>query len=232
MTVRSILPLALLIAATAATAQPAAPANSDLAPVPAGEAAYGTASPAPAAPAPTPAAPQPAPAAQPATPPIDNRTYAEKDVINAAEGAFGKGAEGLAGLIEKIFKENGRPTAYIEGREVGGAVIVGLRYGSGVLHHKVEGDMPVYWTGPSIGLDLGGDGSKTFALVYNLDNTADLFKRYPAAEGKVYAVGGFTANYLQRGRVIVVPVKLGVGWRLGANVGYLKFTKESKLQPF
>lgn len=175
--------------------------------------------------------------AQPAAPatsqaPAETKTYEQQDVINAAERAFGKGASGVAGVIEKIFKENGRPTAYIEGREVGGAVVVGVRYGSGILHHKIEGDMPVYWTGPSFGADLGGDGSKTFALVYRLDDTADLFKRFPAVEGKVYAVGGFTANYLQRGRVIVVPVKLGVGWRLGANLGYLKFTRKSKLSPF
>ena len=175
--------------------------------------------------------------AQPATPatsqaPAETKTYEQQDVINAAERAFGQGASGLAGVIEKIFKENGRPTAYIEGREVGGAVVVGVRYGSGILHHKIEGDMPVYWTGPSFGADLGGDGSKTFALVYRLDDTADLFKRFPAVEGKVYAVGGFTANYLQRGRVIVVPVKLGVGWRLGANLGYLRFTRKSKLSPF
>jgi hypothetical protein len=175
--------------------------------------------------------------AQPAAPatsqaPAESKTYEQQDVINAAERAFGKGASGVAGVIEKIFKENGRPTAYIEGREVGGAVVVGVRYGSGILHHKIEGDMPVYWTGPSFGADLGGDGSKTFALVYRLDDTADLFKRFPAVEGKVYAVGGFTANYLQRGRVIVVPVKLGVGWRLGANLGYLKFTRKSKLSPF
>ena len=175
--------------------------------------------------------------AQPAAPatsqaPAETKTYEQQDVINAAERAFGKGASGVAGVIEKIFKENGRPTAYIEGREVGGAVVVGVRYGSGILHHKIEGDMPVYWTGPSFGADLGGDGSKTFALVYRLDDTADLFKRFPAVEGKVYAVGGFTANYMQRGRVIVVPVKLGVGWRLGANLGYLKFTRKSKLSPF
>lgn len=175
--------------------------------------------------------------AQPAAPgtsqaPAETKTYEQQDVINAAERAFGKGASGVAGVIEKIFKENGRPTAYIEGREVGGAVVVGVRYGSGILHHKIEGDMPVYWTGPSFGADLGGDGSKTFALVYRLDDTADLFKRFPAVEGKVYAVGGFTANYLQRGRVIVVPVKLGVGWRLGANLGYLRFTRKSKLSPF
>lgn len=205
MTKRPYLALLLTVAATTATAQPAtAPAVSAAAPVQ--------------------TAPVPAPAA--------DATYEQKDVINAAERAFGKGASGVAGVIEKIFKENGRPTAYIEGREVGGAVVVGLRYGSGTLHHKVEGDMPVYWTGPSLGVDFGGDGSKTFALVYRLDDTADLFKRFPAVEGKVYAVGGFTANYLQRGRVIVVPVKLGVGWRLGANLGYLKFTKTSKLSPF
>ena len=175
--------------------------------------------------------------AQPAAPgtsqaPAETKTYEQQDVINAAERAFGTGASGVAGVIEKIFMENGRPTAYIEGREVGGAVVVGVRYGSGILHHKIEGDMPVYWTGPSFGADLGGDGSKTFALVYRLDDTADLFKRFPAVEGKVYAVGGFTANYLQRSRVIVVPVKLGVGWRLGANLGYLRFTRKSKLSPF
>ena len=205
MTMQPYLALLLTVAATTATAQPAA-------------------APAVSAAPPVQTAPAPAPAA--------DATYEQKDVINAAERAFGKGASGVAGVIEKIFKENGRPTAYIEGREVGGAVVVGLRYGSGTLHHKVEGDMPVYWTGPSLGVDFGGDGSKTFALVYRLDDTADLFKRYPAVEGKVYAVGGFTANYLQRGRVIVVPVKLGVGWRLGANLGYLKFTKTSKLSPF
>jgi len=178
-----------------------------------------------AAPATTTAQPAPLP---PAVPP----TYAEEDVLGAAEDVFGKGAEGLAEIVRRSFKEHGQPNAYIVGREAGGAIIFGLRYGSGSLYHKVEGQMPVHWTGPSVGFDIGGDGSKTFALVYNLNNTEDLFRRYPAAEGKAYLIGGFAANYLQRDDVIIVPVKLGVGWRLGINAGYLKFSKKGKVLPF
>jgi hypothetical protein len=182
------------------------------------------------------AQPVPAPAtttAQPAPlPPAVPPTYAEEDVLGAAEDVFGKGAEGLAEIVRRSFKEHGQPNAYIVGREAGGAIIFGLRYGSGSLYHKVEGQMPVHWTGPSVGFDIGGDGSKTFALVYNLNNTEDLFRRYPAAEGKAYLIGGFAANYLQRDDVIIVPVKLGVGWRLGINAGYLKFSKKGKVLPF
>lgn len=162
----------------------------------------------------------------------DSPSFAEDDVLGAAETVFGKGAEGLAEIVRRSFKEYGEPNAYIAGREAGGAFVVGLRYGSGTLHHKVEGERPVYWTGPSVGFDFGGDGSKVFALVYNLNDGEDLFRRYPAVEGKAYFVGGFTANYLQRDNVIIVPIKLGVGWRLGVNAGYLNFTKNSRLNPF
>jgi len=173
------------------------------------------------------------PPAQPAPlPPAKPPTYAEQDVLGAAEDVFGRGAEGLAEIVRRSFKERGQPNGYIVGREAGGAIIFGLRYGSGTLYHKVEGQMPVHWTGPSVGFDFGGDGSKTFALVYNLNNTEDLFRRYPAAEGKAYLVGGFAANYLQRDDVVIVPIKLGVGWRLGINAGYLKFSKKGKLVPF
>lgn len=185
---------------------------------------------------------QPVPASEPQTPangetpaplpPEKSPTYAEDDVLGAAEDTFGKGAEGLAELIRQTFSKYGQPNAYIVGKEVGGAIVVGVRYGSGTLFHKVEGQRTVHWTGPSIGFDLGGDGSKTFALVYNLDDTEDLFRRYPAAEGKAYLVGGFTANYLQRDNVIIVPVKLGVGARLGVNIGYMKFSKTGKIVPF
>ena len=179
-------------------------------------------------------APPPAPAAAtaPPPPPAAAATYAEDDVLGAAEGVFGKGAEGLAEIVRKTFKDRGQPNAYIVGKEAGGAIIVGLRYGSGTLYHKVEGDRKVHWTGPSVGFDIGGDGSKVFALVYNLNDTEDLFHRYPAAEGKAYLIGGFTANYLQRGNVVIVPIKLGVGWRLGLNGGYLKFSKKGKILPF
>ena len=159
-------------------------------------------------------------------------TYKRDDLIGAAEGVFGKGAAGLGGIIEKILKDQGEPNAYIAGREVSGAFVVGLRYGSGTLKHKIEGERPVYWTGPSVGFDVGGDAAKTFVLVYNLYDSQDLYKRYPQAEGRAYFVGGFAATYLRRGDVVLIPVRLGVGVRLGANVGYMKFSEKSRWLPF
>lgn len=159
-------------------------------------------------------------------------TYKRDDVLAAAEGVFGKGAAGLAGMVEKVLKDQGEPNAYIAGREVGGAFVVGLRYGSGVMTHRVEGTRPVYWTGPSVGFDVGGDASKVFVLVYNLYDTQDLFHRFPAGEGRVFFVGGFAATYLRRGNTVVIPIRLGVGWRLGANVGYMRFSEKSRWLPF
>lgn len=159
-------------------------------------------------------------------------TYRKDDLIGAAEGVFGKGAAGLAGIIERILADQGEPNAYIAGREASGAIVVGLRYGSGTLKHKVEGERPVYWTGPSIGFDLGGDATKVFTLVYNLYDSQDLYKRYPQVEGRAYFIGGFSATYLRRGSVVLIPVRLGVGVRLGANVGWLKFTEKSRWLPF
>jgi hypothetical protein len=159
-------------------------------------------------------------------------TYKRDDVIGAAEGVFGKGAKGLAGLLEKILREQGEPNAYIAGREASGALVVGLRYGSGTLTHTVEGQRSVYWTGPSIGFDVGGDATKTFALVYNLYDTQDLYRRYPQIEGRAYYVGGFSATYLRRGSIAIIPIRLGVGARLGINAGYMKFSEKSKWLPF
>ena len=159
-------------------------------------------------------------------------TVAREDVFSAAEGVFGKGAEGLAGMLERILKDQGQPVAYIAGREAGGAFIAGVKYGSGTMRHKVEGDRAVFWTGPSVGFDWGADASKVFVLVYNLHDGQELFKRYPAAEGRAYAVGGFTASYLRRGKVVLIPVRLGVGLRLGANVGYMKFSEKTRWMPF
>jgi len=159
-------------------------------------------------------------------------TYQRDDLLAAAEGVFGKGAEGLAGILEKVLKDQGQPNAYIAGREASGAFVVGLRYGSGVMTHKVEGQQPVYWTGPSVGFDVGGDANKVFVLVYNLYDTADLFHRFPGAEGRLYFVGGFAATYLRRGNVVLIPIRLGVGWRAGVNVGYMNFTHKSRWLPF
>ncbi|MCU6455851.1 EipA family protein [Sphingomonas sp. A2-49] len=159
-------------------------------------------------------------------------TYPREDLLAAGEGVFGKGAAGLAGLLEKVLKDQGQPNAYIAGREAAGAFIVGLRYGSGIMSHKVEGQQPVYWTGPSVGFDVGGDANKVFVLVYNLYDTAELFHRFPAAEGRLYLVGGFAATYLRRGNIVLIPIRLGVGYRAGVNVGYMKITRKAKWMPF
>lgn len=159
-------------------------------------------------------------------------TYKKDDLIGAAEGVFGKGAQGLAGLIEDILKKQGEPNAYIVGREAGGALGIGLRYGSGTLHHKIEGEKPVYWNGPSIGFDAGANAGSTFVLVYNLFDTEDIYKRYPAGEGAAYLVGGFNASYLRRGDVVLIPIRVGVGARLGVNVGYMKIRKKQNWVPF
>ncbi len=160
------------------------------------------------------------------------QTFKRDELIGAAEGVFGKGASGLAGIIENILKEQGEPNAYIAGSEAAGAVGVGLRYGAGKLFHKVEGERKVYWTGPSIGFDLGGDASKVFVLVYNLYDSQDLYKRFPAGEGRVYFVGGFSASYMRRGDIVLIPVRLGVGWRAGINAGYMKFSEKKRWLPF
>ena len=162
----------------------------------------------------------------------DSTTYQDDDLIGAAEGVFGKGAKGLAEVIEDILKKQGRPNAYIAGREASGAFVVGLRYGSGKLYHKVEGERPVYWTGPSIGFDFGGNAANTFVLVYNLYDSEELYQRFPAGEGAAYFIGGFHVSYLRSGDKVLIPVRLGAGLRLGANVGYMKFSKKQKWLPF
>lgn len=218
--------------------QPASGQPANLVPAPAPADPYATQAPA-AAPAPAQAQAQAqpqtaAPATQAAGTAQQNadNTYDEDSVLAAASGAFGKGAEEVGKVIEKIFADHGRPNGYIVGTEGGGAFIVGLRYGNGTLYHKVEGEQPIHWTGPSLGPDVGGDVSRTFTLIYHLYDTNELYKRFPAIEGKVYLIGGFTVSYHQRDNIVVVPVRLGAGWRLGANLGYINFTKERRYLPF
>ncbi|TNE59075.1 MAG: DUF1134 domain-containing protein [Sphingomonadales bacterium] len=167
-----------------------------------------------------------------ATAQADSTTYAEDDLIGAAEGVFGKGAEGLAGLIEDLLKKQGEPNGYIVGREGGGALGIGVRYGSGTLYHKVEGKRPVYWTGPSIGFDAGANAGNTFVLVYNLYDTEELYKRFPAGEGQAYLVGGMHASYMRKGDIVLIPIRVGAGLRLGVNAGYMKFSKKQRWLPF
>lgn len=171
-------------------------------------------------------APVQSPAAQEAT------TYGQDDLIGAAEGVFGKGAAGLAKMIENLLSDQGRPNGYIVGREAGGAFVLGARYGSGTLHHKIEGTRKVYWTGPSVGLDVGANAANTFVLVYNLFDTEDLFRRYGAGEGQAYLIGGLHASYMRRGDVVLIPIRMGAGLRLGVNAGYMKFSKKQRWLPF
>jgi hypothetical protein len=167
-----------------------------------------------------------------AAPASQANTYSEAELLPAAEGVFGKGARGLAGVIEDVLKKQGQPNGYIVGTEVGGAFILGVRYGSGTLYHKIEGQREVHWTGPSVGADIGGSGGRTFILVYNLNDTQDLFHRYPAGEGQAYFFGGFNISELKRDDVVLIPVRVGIGMRLGLNVGYMRFTEKKNILPF
>jgi hypothetical protein len=175
---------------------------------------------------------QTATVAPPDVPPTTGPTYDKGDVMAAAEGVFGKGAKGLADIVEKILAKQGRPNAYIAGKEASGAFIVGARYGSGTLSHAVSGNQKIYWRGPSVGFDIGGDATKVFTLIYNLYDTEDAFKAYASGEGRLYFVGGFSATYLRHDNIVMIPIRLGVGWRAGVNAGYVKFRHTGTWVPF
>ena len=241
---RSIYHVLMLLAAGALVASPAMAQINTVDPNDVIDSDLGTPPPAPAtapaadvAPTVQDGVPTEAPATLPetstASPAIPTEaTYQEDDLIGAAEGIFGKSAQGLGKLIEDILKKQGRPNGYIVGREVGGAFVFGLRYGSGTLNHKVEGKMPIYWTGPSIGPDAGANAGSTFVLVYNLYDTDDIYNSYSAGEGVAYLGGGFNASFLARGDVVLIPIRVGAGLRLGANVGYMRFSKKQRWLPF
>lgn len=158
--------------------------------------------------------------------------YSGKEIIVAGHSFFGRTTTGLATMIEKIVGERGLPNGYILGEEASGAFVVGLRYGEGTLFTKNAGDHKVYWQGPSIGWDYGGDGNRTMVLVYNLNSTDDLYKRFFGVSGSAYLIGGLGMTVLKRGKVVLVPVRTGVGARLGVNVGYLKMRRKATWNPF
>ncbi|HHI77008.1 MAG TPA: DUF1134 domain-containing protein [Gammaproteobacteria bacterium] len=159
-------------------------------------------------------------------------TYSKTEILQAIERFFGKGAKGLGEVVEKAFRDNGRPNAYIAGSEFSAALGVGVRYGKGVLKTKDGYSRKVYWQGPSIGFDAGGNVSKVFILIYNLPAVADIFQRFPGVEGSLFFVGGVGMNYLQSGKTVLAPIRFGAGWRQGVNVGYMDFTREMSLNPF
>lgn len=160
------------------------------------------------------------------------QTFDQETVLGEAESFFGAGAEGLADVIEKIFEDQGQPVGYIAGREAAGAAIVGLRYGDGDLLLKNGYSRKVHWQGPSVGIDWGGNASKVFVLVYELPSVESLFQRFPGVDGSLYFVGGVGMNYVQRDEIVLAPIRLGVGLRAGANIGYMKVTPEKTWNPF
>ncbi|MGK2740520.1 DUF1134 domain-containing protein [Tepidicaulis sp. LMO-SS28] len=161
----------------------------------------------------------------------EGETFTEDEVYQAASAFFGDAAQGLAEVIRNVFAEYGEPNAYIAGQEGGGAITVGLRYGSGELVMKNGTRQDVYWQGPSIGWDVGGNASKVFTLVYNLPNGDTIYQRFPGVEGSGYFIGGLGVNYQQRGDIVLAPIRAGVGLRLGANVGYLNYSRERRWFP-
>jgi hypothetical protein len=159
-------------------------------------------------------------------------TYQQNEILAKAQDFFGATTKGLAEAIAKVFKEKGSPNGYITGEEASGAVAVGLRYGKGQLYIKRLGVHKVYWRGPSVGFDLGGDAAKVFTLVYHLKKVDDLYQRFPGAEGGLFVVAGFALNYQQSGDIILVPIRTGVGWRAGLDVGYLHYSRDASWVPF
>ncbi len=157
--------------------------------------------------------------------------YSQSEILSKARGFFGETTQGLAKAIQKAFEGQGRPNAIITGEEWSAAFGIGVRYGKGMLNRKRQKNRQVYWQGPSIGWDIGGNASKVFVLIYNLNKTKDLFQRFPGGEGIVYIVGGFGVNYQQSGDIILAPIRTGVGLRIGANVGYLHYTREHSWIP-
>lgn len=164
--------------------------------------------------------------------PIEAEPYSEERVRAEAQDFFGRGAQGLADVLNRVFRDKGPPTGYIRGEEGGGAVGVGLRYGRGTLYMQDGTASRIYWRGPSIGFDYGGSASKVFILVYDLPNLSALYSRFGGVEGSLYFVGGVGVTYNRSEETVLAPVRFGVGWRQGVNVGYLHLSSERSWMPF
>ncbi|HEY4985904.1 MAG TPA: DUF1134 domain-containing protein [Bradyrhizobium sp.] len=167
----------------------------------------------------------PAPAQGPAS-------YGPDELVGAGQRFFGNVSRGLASVIERAVSQWGLPNGYILGEEGSGALVAGLRYGEGTLYTKNAGDLRVYWQGPSVGFDWGGDGARTMTLVYNLPATRAIYQRFGGIDGSAYIIGGFGMTALTANNIVLVPIRSGIGLRLGANIGYLKFTPQATWNPF
>jgi len=176
----------------------------------------------------------PPPASNPlpeGNPPYQGGQYSSNEVIDAGHRFFGTVSRGLAWIVERAGSQWGLPNGYVLGEEASGAWVAGLRYGNGILYTKNAGDRRVYWQGPSLGFDFGGDGARTMMLVYDLPATDAIYQRFIGIDGSAYFVGGLGMTALTYNNV-VVPIRSGVGLRLGANIGYLKFTPDATWNAF
>ena len=158
-------------------------------------------------------------------------TYSSDEIVHSVSDFFGVTAENAGAVIEKVFHENGRPTAYIAGQECSGAFFFGLRYGKGLMYMKDRPRMPVFWQGPTGGFDWGGNASRVFTLCYNLQYPDAIFRRFPGVEGSAYLVGGLGMNYQRADGIVLAPVRAGVGFRLGASLGYLAYSRQRNVVP-
>lgn len=163
---------------------------------------------------------------------IAQNTYSQNEVVEAGHRFFGSTASGLATLVERAVSRYGLPNGYVLGEEGSGALVGGLRYGEGTLFTKNAGDHKVFWQGPSIGWDFGGDGNRTMMLVYNLTGTEKIYRRFIGVSGSAYLVGGLGMTVMKHGDTLLVPVRTGLGARLGVNVGYLKLRPYATWNPF
>jgi hypothetical protein len=165
-------------------------------------------------------------------PPPRDDGYSQNEIIVAGGRFFGSVSKGLASVVEYAFQKSGRPNGYILGSDAGGAFVAGLRYGEGTLYTRDAGAHRVFWQGPSIGYDFGGEGSKTMVLVYNLRDPSQIYERFAGVQGSAYLVGGVGIQFQTHGNVTLAPIRSGIGLRLGANVGYLKYTRSPTWNPF
>ncbi len=164
--------------------------------------------------------------------PRSDDTFTPQEIIQKGADFFGVTTESMAKAVERVFSRYGQPDAYIAGNEGAGAFIVGLRYGEGDLYMKRGSPLKVYWQGPSAGLDYGANASKVFTLVYNLRQPDKIFTRFPGVEGSAYLIAGIGINYQQSGRIILAPMRTGVGLRAGVNAGYLSYSRARNWIPF
>ena len=176
--------------------------------------------------------PQSAPPQQSGPPPHRGDTFAPDEIVREGHRFFGTVSRGLAQVVEKAVSRWGEPNGYILGQEASGAFVVGLRYGDGKLYTRNAGDRRVFWEGPSVGFDYGGEGARTMMLVYSLPATEAIYQRFAGVDGSAYFIGGFGMTALTANNIVVVPIRSGVGLRLGANIGYLKFTRKATWNPF